>query len=287
MRRMPNEEQSSRSGTGHLVPRILILSYWLGAAGMIGISVIYALSTRFDVSYSAHLPIGNGKCIVSADQGIARVLLSFSSACPWGARGLSFNDSGPRFLFRPHYFCATTRTASFSYHELNFPLWLPLGLFLFLLLWPAIVRRNVRPGEWALREARIRKRAIVICILLVPLSLVIHGLILYWFFVAGLRAEVSLNWWFCALTVFPSFVLVLLVYRRLAFKRVDLVPVRCGQCGYDLTGNVSGRCPECGQKATSYKFELPPRELADAEIPGGPSGIGKDNSASPPKRKRL
>ncbi len=20
----------------------------------------------------------------------------------------------------------------------------------------------------------------------------------------------------------------------------------CGQCGYDLTGNVSGRCPECG-----------------------------------------
>ncbi|MCP4251307.1 MAG: hypothetical protein GY778_30090 [bacterium] len=23
-------------------------------------------------------------------------------------------------------------------------------------------------------------------------------------------------------------------------------PGRCDQCGYDLTGNVSGRCPECG-----------------------------------------
>jgi len=23
-------------------------------------------------------------------------------------------------------------------------------------------------------------------------------------------------------------------------------PGRCQTCGYDLTGNVSGRCPECG-----------------------------------------
>jgi hypothetical protein len=23
----------------------------------------------------------------------------------------------------------------------------------------------------------------------------------------------------------------------------------CGQCGYDLTGNVSGTCPECGTMA--------------------------------------
>jgi hypothetical protein len=23
-------------------------------------------------------------------------------------------------------------------------------------------------------------------------------------------------------------------------------PGHCGKCGYDLTGNVSGRCPECG-----------------------------------------
>lgn len=26
-------------------------------------------------------------------------------------------------------------------------------------------------------------------------------------------------------------------------------PGACPACGYDLTGNVSGRCPECGAKA--------------------------------------
>ena len=25
-------------------------------------------------------------------------------------------------------------------------------------------------------------------------------------------------------------------------------PGRCRRCGYDLTGNVSGRCPECGER---------------------------------------
>ena len=28
--------------------------------------------------------------------------------------------------------------------------------------------------------------------------------------------------------------------------RLRSVPVVCGQCGYNLKGNVSGRCPECG-----------------------------------------
>ena len=28
--------------------------------------------------------------------------------------------------------------------------------------------------------------------------------------------------------------------------REKLQPGKCRQCGYDLTGNVSGRCPECG-----------------------------------------
>jgi hypothetical protein len=32
-----------------------------------------------------------------------------------------------------------------------------------------------------------------------------------------------------------------------ALKRT-LPPAPCGTCGYDLRGNVSGRCPECGSK---------------------------------------
>ncbi|HWE95004.1 MAG TPA: hypothetical protein VG269_13645 [Tepidisphaeraceae bacterium] len=37
-----------------------------------------------------------------------------------------------------------------------------------------------------------------------------------------------------------------LVSRPARQKRV--VPGHCKFCGYDLTGNVSGACPECGRK---------------------------------------
>ncbi len=30
-------------------------------------------------------------------------------------------------------------------------------------------------------------------------------------------------------------------------KRLDPRPDLCARCDYDLTGNASGRCPECGQ----------------------------------------
>lgn len=38
----------------------------------------------------------------------------------------------------------------------------------------------------------------------------------------------------------------------LLMKRIDrdhaYPPGTCRSCGYNLTGNVSGRCPECGQE---------------------------------------
>lgn len=36
-------------------------------------------------------------------------------------------------------------------------------------------------------------------------------------------------------------------------------PGQCRQCGYDLTGNASGRCPECGKRfraGTRLPWEL-------------------------------
>ena len=30
------------------------------------------------------------------------------------------------------------------------------------------------------------------------------------------------------------------------YRRRAVPPGRCRSCGYDLTGNTSGRCPECG-----------------------------------------
>ena len=34
---------------------------------------------------------------------------------------------------------------------------------------------------------------------------------------------------------------------------------RCGRCGYNLTGNTSGRCPECGQPLPNTTAPQPRR----------------------------
>ncbi len=43
---------------------------------------------------------------------------------------------------------------------------------------------------------------------------------------------------------YPAFVLV----RGRVLKRRRRRDGLCGKCGYDLTGNVTGRCSECGKK---------------------------------------
>lgn len=40
-------------------------------------------------------------------------------------------------------------------------------------------------------------------------------------------------------------------YRQHKGKRQDHHYGICSKCGYDLTGNVSGRCPECGAPTNS------------------------------------
>ena len=62
---------------------------------------------------------------------------------------------------------------------------------------------------------------------------------------------------------FPLWFLLLLVIaattRVIWWKRRARPPAHCARCGYDLTGNVSGICPECGTaidgrgRATSTK----------------------------------
>lgn len=80
---------------------------------------------------------------------------------------------------------------------------------------------------------------------------------LFWFelvvwYVISCFALMHRAYWLLAL-----FTLIFLNSARLTFRKsnekdflqnfVDN-PRHCGQCGYDLTGNVSGICPECGWK---------------------------------------
>lgn len=41
--------------------------------------------------------------------------------------------------------------------------------------------------------------------------------------------------------------LLIAVFTAIAWRRSRPVDNSCHSCGYDLTGNVSGNCPECGQ----------------------------------------
>lgn len=56
--------------------------------------------------------------------------------------------------------------------------------------------------------------------------------------------------WFAALSAGALAVLCFRRYR--ACRRSDRVRSgRCARCAYDLTGNTSGRCPECGEEIKS------------------------------------
>lgn len=59
-----------------------------------------------------------------------------------------------------------------------------------------------------------------------------------------------------------------MVIRRRYSNRVPYAPpgAYCRSCGYNLTGNLSGRCPECG-------IEVPPEWMENADEATTPAGI--------------
>ncbi len=87
------------------------------------------------------------------------------------------------------------------------------------------------------------------------------GNVLAWiaFFVGGGLAAVSF-WSFrknirwvdlyelspCVVGVFIAYAAIRLSIHALSTRRLPYPPGHCQTCGYNLTGNVSGVCPECG-----------------------------------------
>ena len=66
---------------------------------------------------------------------------------------------------------------------------------------------------------------------------------------AGVRwgFEMLVPFWFLSMlfAVYPSFAIIRSPYRRRHLRRKKGL---CLKCGYNLTGNVSGVCPECGER---------------------------------------
>ncbi len=83
---------------------------------------------------------------------------------------------------------------------------------------------------------------------------------------AGMLARIPEKVWLTVLGIVP--VALAYLVGRLAYFSVRY-PVRnpweeswptCSNCGYDLTGNVSGVCPECGTKIESDEAKEPRRD---------------------------
>lgn len=59
-------------------------------------------------------------------------------------------------------------------------------------------------------------------------------------------------------------------------------PLACRRCGYDLTGNESGVCPECGWRRPAFRFGRQAEKLAALGAPRGGSAPAAQDAAEPP-----
>lgn len=72
-------------------------------------------------------------------------------------------------------------------------------------------------------------------------------------FVTFFQAAAPVKVAFVALALGFMYAGVLLFHDRLRWKRTQFVPGFCTTCGYDLRGNVSGICPECGTRMDALR----------------------------------
>jgi len=174
----------------------------------------------------AFLGLSHGSCgylgrSVCFTLGSGTVALS-RSMLPLIERGLT--SYGVRTVSRP---LPSFRHYRRNYWELSIPLWMPLCFFttVAILLWtdarPVITRlpwfgKAVLASLVVLNSVPVVAAGALILATNLECSLIMPGLLL-----AGVAVRYLFRW-----------------------RRPQ--PGHCRQCGYNLTGNVSGTCPECG-----------------------------------------
>ncbi len=138
------------------------------------------------------------------------------------------------------------------------------GAWSFLRLTPGDhgAQRRVVRRIWARRTGAAARAGTVIALLSFPLFLVTLPFLLEWiswkilgcgiqdpisYFVVGfgIAEDVTIAF-LIAFIVILSYLASRLLYACMICRRVLDETPRCDCCGYNLTGNRSGRCPECG-----------------------------------------
>lgn len=153
----------------------------------------------------------------------------------------------------------------------QFPLWMPLVLSAALATWLFWLDRRAtaqawrRYRAWATPLARTRVsilRGFIFTIIHLAAVFVITGAVLSltgffnrqsWFPTLAAICRSSTNFPINVFT-WPSPLWGLLwsyLVVRWQNKLLASYPDSCHECGYNMTGNVSGRCPECGSAATN------------------------------------
>lgn len=149
------------------------------------------------------------------------------------------------------------------------PLWIPLalslliGIPLFLTSRRNLPRRTgVTSGEWVKRKRATWKRTAISAPILV-MSLIVTPFLMVWAITAlfpntevdnELRrrlgvSDSTLVGIFMAAWLALSYTIARIAFALTAWTRIRIFGeghIPCARCGYDLMGNTSGICPECG-----------------------------------------
>ncbi|MCB9853528.1 MAG: carboxypeptidase regulatory-like domain-containing protein [Phycisphaerales bacterium] len=130
------------------------------------------------------------------------------------------------------------------------------------------------PSHARYRQKRIRMQrlgppasiaisAIVFALIAVPVSQVIAPMVASisnWYSILAASSFVLVAWMAVSLAV--SYVLARCTYYVCRYRTISIPVSSCDHCQYDLSNNISGKCPECGHEIST----LPTEELRSTRL---------------------
>jgi len=237
---------------------------WLGTAASALMVIGFLFSIHFQIGWSSRLG-GYGFRLSEGGIGVSRLTVAGRAESDRFAKGWEFAEMA--FQNRPHVVWLPRVYSPRLWTEVFVPMWCPLSL-LFIptaILWYSD-RGHVRDvlRRWILRlrplyRRRITFRLILLCTLGHAVGVIVGTTVVVTFgdfFFPPNPAELGPG----SMKVMVIFAVLVLFWGSpicgacwawglVRFRNALLLRFPgpgCIECGYDLTGNTSGRCPECG-----------------------------------------